>query len=102
VILVLIANLEEGRAFALYTNEEWEEILDESIKEETFLDTIAKELSLAMHWERVERGELGGRPVWVLRGTTRNGVVGDLAMWLEEDTLFLRRVDSKRASSRSR
>jgi len=93
VILVLIANLEEGRAFALYTNEEWEEILDESIKEETFLDTIAKELSLAMHWERVERGELGGRPVWVLRGTTRNGVVGDLAMWLEEDTLFLRRVE---------
>jgi len=93
VILVLIANLEEGRAFALYTNEEWEEILDESIKEETFLDTLAKELSLAMHWEKVERGELGERPVWVLRGTARNGVVGDLAMWLEEDTLFLRRVE---------
>jgi len=93
VILVLIANLEEGRAFALYTNEEWEEILDESIKEETFLDTIAKGLSLAMHWEKVQRGELGGRPVWVLRGTIRNGVVGDLAMWLEEDTLFLRRVE---------
>jgi thiol-disulfide isomerase/thioredoxin len=93
VSLVLIANFEEGRAFALYTNEEWEEILDESIKEETFLDTLATGLSLAMHWEKVERGELGGRPVWVLGGTARNGVVGDAAMWLEEDTLFLRRME---------
>jgi len=96
-VVISVQDHQEGRAFVLYTNGEWEEIHDESLKEEVFLDAIAKEFLLPMDFEKVERGEFMGKPAWVLRGTGTplGGIWGEITLWLEEETLFVRRIESK-------
>jgi len=96
-VVIAIQDHQAGRSFVLYTNGEWEEIHDESLKEEGFLEAIAKNFLLTTDFERVERGEFKGKPAWVLRGTgtALGGIWGEITLWLEEETLFVWRIESK-------
>jgi len=86
-----IVDHQEGRSFVFYTNEVWEEILDESLKGAVRLDEILfaySEFDYLGIPEKVERGEFRGKPAWVIKGPK-------ITIWLEEETLFVRRIESQ-------
>lgn len=89
---------EKGRVFVLYTNEEWEEIYDESVREPWFPGEVlgtTRFFPFFFELEGVEEGELAGKPAWIVVGRVQLLEKGEVRFWLDKNTLFLRRIEAK-------